>query len=114
MRRTLLTNRQPGTARSRENAHNIRDPDAMFPAWVAIPVIGMIDAIAILAGTDLVASKKICMNGYPVGVFSTSSMLVTLKRVTTIIPKARTPFNRRLVNIDRGTVTEAFRISSDI
>ena len=77
-------------------------------------MITTINVIIAVPEIDLVACKKISMNGYPVGDFKTASILSILNKVAIIIPRLREPFMRILNRIDLGTTIDAFRISSDI
>ena len=73
-----------------------------------------IEARAVVPPIDLVAWRKISMNGKPVGDSRTSSRLPMPKSVAISMPNPRQPLISMLVMIDRGTETDGFSISSDI
>ena len=73
-----------------------------------------IEVKAVVPPIDLVAWRKISMNGKPVGDLRTSSRLPMPKSVAISMPNPRQPLISMLVMIDRGTETDGFSISSDI
>ena len=73
-----------------------------------------IEARAVVPAVDLVAWRKISINGKPVGDVRTLSRLPMPKSVAISMPNPRQPLISMLVMIDRGTETDGFSISSDI
>ena len=73
-----------------------------------------IEARAVVPAIDLVAWKKISINGKPVGDVRTLSRLPMPKSVAISMPNPRQPLISMLVMMDRGTETDGFSISSDI
>lgn len=111
---TMLSCLQNGSPRSRANDQIIREEDATNPMVAHTPNAVTIAAIAVLPDTDLVAWRKISIKGYPVGVAIASPMSPRQNRTAISIPKPKQAFSAMLVTMDRGTLTEAFWISSDI
>ena len=71
--------------------------------------------MTVLPESECVAWRKMGMNGYcRGGVCKIVVMSPSEKRIASSMPKPRKPFNMMLVIIDRGTITAAFWISSDI
>ena len=111
---TLLSCFQNGSPRSRAKDQIIRDEDATNPMVAHTPNAVTIAAIAVLPDTDLVAWRNISIKGYPVGVVNAASMSPRQSKTAISIPKPKKAFRAMLVTMDRGTLTEAFWISSDI
>ena len=114
-KRTLPNNHQKGRPRSRAKDQYILDDDATVANVAQISSTVTMAAIVKLPPTELVASKKIAMNGYwRGGVDVILSMSLREKRTATSIPKPKHPLRIMLKSIERGTMTAAFFISSDI
>jgi len=63
---------------------------------------------------DWVAWKNISMNGNPVGVIKTAWISPIANKVAISMPKPSAPLSVMLVMMERGTLSAAFWISSDI
>ena len=111
---TLLRILENGRPRSLANDHVIRDEVAIKPIVAQMARATTREAKAVVPPIDLVAWRKISMNGKLVGDVRTLSRLPMPKRVAIKMPNPRQPLISILVRIDRGTEREGFSISSDI
>ena len=65
-------------------------------------------AMAVAPATEPVESRKTCMKGNPVGVFSAFSTSFTLNRVTSKTTNPKAPFMNTLIMMERGATRAAF------
>ena len=71
-------------------------------------MIVMMLAMAVAPATEPVESRKTCMYGYFIGVFSTFSTSLRLNNVTSSTANPKAPLIKTLIMIDRGTTRAAF------
>ena len=76
----------------------------------------IVDVIPVLPPTEPVACRKISMKGNPIVVsaLKAASISPVQKIVAMSMPKPSAPLMMTLVAIERGTLTAALAISSDI
>src|SRR5688572_30104696 len=65
---TLLMKEEKGVASSRANAHKVLEAEARQATLAVIAIMTMKSTNTVVKALDLVACKKMAMNGKPVGV----------------------------------------------
>jgi len=111
-RRALLKVRQPGTPRSRANAQQIRDIEAVIPALEVVVIVKTMDSMIAAPTLDRTALWKMTTKGKAALPSSTEFKSPMRIKTVSIIPKPRAPFIAMPNIIERGMIVCASRISS--